>query len=69
MAKKMDYKCRKCGEPMHLGDCEYGTKAKPIYSIGRDGSAEYRVYADHVTGPVASGFDSISEAQAWIDEQ
>lgn len=48
---------------------EYGTAAKPIYSIGRDGSGEYRVYADHVSGPVASGFDTASEAQEWIDEQ
>lgn len=48
---------------------EYGTPQKPIYSIGRDGSGEWRVYADHVSGPVASGFDNRDEAQAWIDEQ
>lgn len=64
-----DFKCDKCGELMHLGDCEYSTKAKPIYSIGRDPSGEWLVFVDHQSGPVARGFDNRAEAQEWIDEQ
>jgi len=52
-----------------MRDDEYGTSRKPVYSIGRLPSGEWQVFVDHKSGPVATGFDTTGEAQAWIDEQ